>query len=183
MDPVSRFEASFPRRNVENKTRGIRLCIPRVLTPIVSRSLLDIVYVNTNVFHESRYCVLFWIRVELVRSFDLALSRGTDRFYYNCLLENWKSRCCNKLRIIIFERKKGKKKRNGKKEGYYLGASNSREEKEKRKRETRVCNLRVLTFDRYPSKKGELLFLQWVLRNRCLEIMLVWEYKCSEESR
>lgn len=80
------------------------------------------------------------------RSFDLGLSRGTDRFYYNYLLENWKSRCCNKLRIIIFERKKGKKKRNGKKEGYYLGASNSREEKEKRKRETRVCNLRVLTF-------------------------------------
>lgn len=79
------------------------------------------------------------------------------------------------------EKKKGNEKWKERKD--YLGASNLREEKEKRKRETRVCNLRVLTFDRYPSKKGELLFLQWVLRNRCLEIMLVWEYKCSEESR
>lgn len=68
------------------------------------------------------------------------------------------------------EKKKGNEKWKERKD--YLGASNLREEKEKRKRETRVCNLRVLTFDRYPSKKGELLFLQWVLRNRCLEIML-----------
>lgn len=55
--------------------------------------------------------------------------------------------------------------------------------KRKEKEKQRVCKT-VLTFDRYSSKKVQTsLFLQWVLRNRYLEIMLAWEYKCSEESR